>query len=205
MLKFKIESGKIHITDPCYDTDTWCGIYNQTAKKGTWIGKIVSKEYEVDELIVHHKDHPPTNDWRLLPGEVGVDSGQAGVFDANIYPKGGNNGEADDNTTFYGKCCRETCNGFDKEHQAKKKEMGLAESHGVVDGQGFVSHTAWGDGSYNAYAQYSGGVVVAVKIDYVGEEDEQFYCSECGMTEVDFDGEICDECERENYEEEEND
>ena len=206
MLKFEITSGKIHITDPCYDTKTWCGIYDQTAKKGAWIGDVTKDGSTIMELIVHHEDHLPTGEWSVLPGEVGVDSGQAGVFDAKIYPKGENNGEADNSKTFYGRCCRETCDCFDKEHQEKKRELGLESGYGVVDGHGFVSRTAYGDGGYRAYAQYGDGVVVAVKIVYDSDEEEEAnYCIQCGNVEVECDGDICNECERENYEEEEND
>lgn len=180
MSKYEFQvTGKINITDPCYDTKTWCGIYGLKAKPGTWVGD--AKETNagdwgdrVAELTVRHKDYTiDEGEWVEIEGTVGVDSGQAGVFDSSIYPEGENNGDADDNKSFYGRACRETCSSFDKEHQVWKKEQGLPEGYGVVDGGGFVSVSGYGDGSYTAWGIYRDDLLVAVQIVFIDFEEEE--------------------------------
>jgi len=174
MQEFQV-NGKIHITDPCYDIKTWCGIYNQKAKKGAWVGEAIQSEEDysrVGELVVNHKDFHGSID-TPISGDVGVDSGQAGVFDSSIYPKQGEpNGEASDKESFYGKCCRETCSGFDKEHDKLKIEKGLQADNGVVDERGFVSSSGYGDGSYEAFGAYEDGELVAVRIVFIDDSEE---------------------------------
>jgi len=91
-----------------------------------------------------------------LDGEVGVDSGQAGVFDLAVYPQDGSTGEHDDENSFYGQCCKVTLD----------KTQGRA---GKVNG-GFVASSGYGDGGYDAYAIYDDrNNAVAIKIVFIPE------------------------------------
>jgi len=182
MNTFKIKSGKLHVTDPCYDADTNCGLYNLPAQNGEWEGEVERLDKKdwgmrVGELVVHHKDHfteVHSGSWEELEGEVGVDSGQAGVFDSEIYPKGENDGEANDMSSFYGRACRETCPEFDRTHAKEKESKGLSLDCGVVDDGGFVSCSGYGDGGYTAYGvKNSKNELIAVKIVFIDDEDEE--------------------------------
>lgn len=89
--------------------------------------------------------------------DVGVDSGQAGFFDANDYPEDGGEDEA-----FYETCCRQTL-----DHNA-----GIVERFGR--NMGAVSSTGWGDGSYDChYVTDDQGQVIAAGILYIVDPEEE--------------------------------
>ncbi len=88
-------SDKVRVTDPCYDIDTWCAgtldnvlpgefncSYNHDTKK--WFN---DKKYErVTAIEVHHKDYPNIKATEYMKDiDVGVDSGQAGIFDFEMF------------------------------------------------------------------------------------------------------------------------
>jgi hypothetical protein len=73
-------------------------IKNLKAKNGWWSAHVVRGEFEdwgerVFEIKVVHEDYSKVayalnQDCEALAGEVGVDSGQAGIFDQSQYPNG---------------------------------------------------------------------------------------------------------------------
>lgn len=88
-------SDKVRVTDPCYDIDTWCAgtldnvlpgefncSYNHDAKK--WFN---GETYErVTAIEAHHKDYPNIKATEYMKDiDVGVDSGQAGIFDFEMF------------------------------------------------------------------------------------------------------------------------
>jgi hypothetical protein len=163
---FKITSGKIHCTDPCYSIDTWCGNYNLRAQNGDWVATIYYDDIEERvacwKAWLVEKTHQATTTesekWERLPNEIGVDSGQAGIFDASIYPKTkkeqGEYGEMD---TFYGKCCDAT--------------LHTTGDCGTVVNQGFLSSTGYGDGEYTGYVlKNEQGEIFAVKVVFIDDE-----------------------------------
>ena len=169
---FELKSGKIVISDPCYDRATWCGIYGRKAMNGTWETDIgISDEGEwgkrVSVLVAKHGDFASRHDWEDY-GTVGVDSGQMSIFDSNAYKDG--EGEADKDGTFYNRCCRETCKAFD--HRPKKK---ADEDYdwGVVDNAGVVSCSGYGDGSYPVEVIKEGDKIVAVRVTFIEEETDK--------------------------------
>ncbi|MGI9862327.1 hypothetical protein SDD30_13195 [Moorella naiadis] len=90
--EFKCKSGKLVVSDPCYPLGTWCQAEINNVKKGIWLAfvKRINDEgvwgERCAELIAHHKDHNlPENGWEHISGDIGVDSGQAGIFDYNMY------------------------------------------------------------------------------------------------------------------------
>lgn len=152
-MTFEITSGFVHVTDPCYEVETWCGNYNLPARNGTWRAEVSLDDDEgpVASFVTIHEDYQGKNlTWKYLENEVGVDSGQAGIFDASIYEPKTPYG---DEEKFYGRCCAAT----------------LSEKHcGVVFNKGFVSNSGFGDGGYDGYGAYDfAGNLIAVKVVFI--------------------------------------
>lgn len=158
---------KVIVTDPCYRIDTWCnyivnnvlvGEYNTLIKTfdgGSWGER-------VKELIVLHKDYKEPHDeeieyqWKPVSDNIGVDSGQCGVYDLSYRCK-----TSDDwihNSEFYKKACKCT----DKNEQ-----------YGEQDNAGVTSRTGFGDGTYTLFLlENSDGHVVGFRIVYQFDDEE---------------------------------
>lgn len=163
---FEVKSGCINITDPCYSIDTWCAAFKLPAKNGTWKASVViSDEGEwgqrVATLFAHHTDHHLDGDRKVLKADIGVDSGQCGIFDDGVYPQGKDTGDYDDEKSFYKQCCNMTLPQSNPEHL----------QWGVVKG-GVVSSSGLGDGSYVAYVEKDDeGKIIAVEIVFIDEDE----------------------------------
>jgi hypothetical protein len=157
--QFPILSGKVRVTDPCYERDTWCAGVIEDVKKGAWEAYIrTERKYSrVIELMAFHKDIDNNtfkkSSWITQDADIGVDSGQCGIFDDKYYPE--KTGEYDDENSFYYKCCLAT------ENEA-----------GVVD-YGVVSRSGFGDGSYVCYTLENKERVVGIKIIFIEENDDE--------------------------------
>lgn len=169
---FSISSGKVLITDPCYEDSCAYRAKLDNVKCGTWFARLTIREdpneERVSRLVAMHQNYlkPRGLTWKNVSYDIGVDSGMAGVFDINTY--------RDDlqvmNTPRF-----ITENGFipwkksgdiwfamcaDAVHYSNK--LG-----GVVTG-GCVSSTGYGDGVYKADALRNGdGEVVGIRIIYL--------------------------------------
>lgn len=79
----------VMVSDPCYDTDTWCNGDLKDVLPGTWCTKAIYMYDRCTDLIAYHKDIPePTFDqYEKTDIVVGVDSGQAGIYDYNHFAK----------------------------------------------------------------------------------------------------------------------
>lgn len=77
----------VMISDPCYDTDTWCNGDLKDVLPGTWRTKAIYMYDRCTDLIAWYKDVPePTFDqYEKTDIVVGVDSGQAGIYDYNHF------------------------------------------------------------------------------------------------------------------------
>jgi len=155
--KFNVTSGKLRVTDPCYDKGTWCSgtidvpngewdAYLELSDEGSWGTRVAS--------IQIIKDNSPTSAaWELTNIDVGVDSGQAGFFDESFYP------DQPGLTSFYNKVCKLTTG----------REQG-----GIIDGFGAVSSTGYGDGGYKCYvARNDANEIVSAKIVFIDDEYEE--------------------------------
>lgn len=170
---FNITSGKICVTDPCYSKGTWCGNYDLPARNGKWeAGVVMSDEgrwgNRVAVLYAFHEDFEnffdiDNNIWKEMKNEVGVDSGQAGIFCSSIYPKRKDErGEYGDLNTFYGRACFAT---YDDKNKDKCWD--------IVDGKGVCSSSGYGDGGYSGFVQKDkSGDIVAVKIVFISKNKE---------------------------------
>lgn len=163
---FQTSSGTLVVSDPCYEYELGIsGIVEETAV-GTWIGFI--DQIDTGNLgkrcalvCAYHesiKIEDVTN-WEVCNFIVGVDSGQAGIFERQIYRV---DESVIEETTFipedrwYSSCCDQT----------------LSELRaGVING-GVVSSSGFGDGCYEAFfAKNAEGKVIAVQIVFITEED----------------------------------
>lgn len=116
---FEITSGKMIVTDPCYDKDTWCqakldnvkiGKWHATAEysdEGDWGDRVASIWAWHDSLGITDpgRDFPNCNE--SIPADIGVDSGQAGFFDLEQYPDDPHKDDA-----FYDAVCKLTLSGI---------------------------------------------------------------------------------------------
>jgi hypothetical protein len=152
--------GKLRVTDPCYDRDTWCtvvldvepGEYTATAKRERFF------EWGVRfwELAVVRSDVSPSDlTWEQVDGEAGVDSGQCGFYDDAEYS--GDTGEYDDESSFYRRIC-------DESHSAK----GALREHGIFTSSGL------GDGGYPVLVgRNAAGVVVGAAVVFLNEDEDE--------------------------------
>ena len=100
---FEMTSPTMRASDPCYDRDVWCCGTFDNCKLGIWeAGVLMLDEGDwgnrVAVLAARHKETGPDftiirdpniflghGSWTEQPFEVGVDSGQAGLFDDAHY------------------------------------------------------------------------------------------------------------------------
>ena len=151
---FNVVSGKVCLSDPCYKAGTWCGKYDVPAMNGEWLVSYEEIAGVVYKFEAFHKDLNKilyTNKWI---NDLGVDSGQFGIFDSSIYSGGGDF----DEPGFYKDCCDATLS---------------KDSCGVIQNKGFVTSSGFGDGNYSAFAAYNEkGELVSILVDFVDEDDD---------------------------------
>lgn len=177
---FQVVSGKIMCSDPCYES----GDVLVRAKNGEWIARVEKSDegswgHRVARVLVHHVDFSMYGSSRIKAFDsvesatIGVDSGQAGVFDANSF----RNDTVVKNTKriyekticgdelWYSICCDRTC--------SKK-------GYGYIPG-GFVTTSGYGDGGYGVEIYKKNGEAVAVEITFIENDDEEDEedCEDC--------------------------
>ena len=159
---FNVSCGQIRVSDPCYEKDSDGGFTVDNVINGQWLAYFdydrfrdsVACVYAVHDMYRYKASVYNLND----VAQIGVDSGQAGIFD-KVYYDINQGGEYDNLETFYGKCCKIT----------------LDEVCGIVEEYGVVSSSGYGDGSYSVYVGYDkDGLVYCVYIEFVTEEEEEY-------------------------------
>lgn len=156
---FSVSSERLRVTDPCYSVTTWCsgslpvkpGTYTAAVKRHAFKGDNGFKR--ITELLTWHESS--NQEQAALTSldsgiHVGVDSGQAGFFDAERYPSDGSDDEA-----FYNLCGDHTL-GF--------------RSAGVID-FGAVASSGFGDGGYQCFVD-SKEVATAARIVFIDKDYE---------------------------------
>lgn len=160
--QFELRSGQLILSDPCYEAEG----QGLPAIKGVWDAYVVKTTLQTSWgedtrcafLFAHLSTTPVQYDdavWVSLPTGVGVDSGQAGIFDSKFYrdekvvtetiaePLTGD-------SRWYDLCCDRTIKGLNA---------------GVIP-YGCVSSSGWGDGFYAAFGVFRGKHLVAVAINF---------------------------------------
>jgi hypothetical protein len=188
---FEVVSGKVVVTDPCYEADGHCNLLIDNAKKGTWHMSVDHEDGRVSCLEAICGRSPLSYNYRHVSSNIGVDSGQAGVFDCQFFKNDDvvkereltrEDGLLCPDEIWYSHCC----------------DVTLSQDAGVIP-YGCVSSTGYGDGCYDCYTVVKDGEVVAIKIVFIEEAETCFYCGE-EMTN----GE-CYDCDREDEEDEKED
>lgn len=159
---------KVRVSDPCYGTTTWCAGTIDNVKEGLYNVEVElvddlwgSKYSRVKSLTVVHSDYKGSLFFNKIASfEVGVDSGQAGIYDEDYY----NQYHSIDNCNcdWYEDVCE------------------LTYPAGTKDGKCVVSSSGYGDGCYICELVEDNNEVVAIRItfiedeeDYEDEEDEE--------------------------------
>lgn len=173
---FMIESNSIIISDPAFPLKEISKVIRiQPVMKGRWIAfaSIPSGgdwKGTVTKLIAVHEDYAgKKRNWSPVYASgpapitrfVEVDSGQAGIFDASIYPE---TDTGDYEEVGKGKPCDGAINFYSKAscHSYRNK-------FGIVAGRGVVSSSGFGDGSYPVHKEVRKGKIAALKIDFTKE------------------------------------
>lgn len=133
--------GTISVGDPCYSSPGFI----VDAKEGNWkanVKTVNSFGNRVSRIIVHHENFNPVANLSTESHIIGVDSGQAGVF--NDHYDGCDEG-------FYAECCKATLS---------KKGYGYVSN-------GFVSSSGYGDGGYEAVVFKQNDQAVCVEITFI--------------------------------------
>lgn len=156
---FQVTSGRLRVTDPCYERDTWCAGVIDNVVRGEWGATVFLKDtsggWGVRVWVLEVQALGATRillPWERTEFEVGVDSGQAGFFDDVMF-KG-----RDQDEEFYDRVCDVTCS-----------EDRLVPA-GTIDGVGVVSSSGYGDGGYVCeFRRGEDGRVVAARIIFIDE------------------------------------
>lgn len=156
---FRIESGKMRVTDPCYDKSVQItGVLD--VKPGVWYAFYETEDGRVKSLTVCHESiENRVGLAHFVPHltiHPGVDSGQLGFFDDAKFPE--DPGDYEEGT-FYRRVCDVT------------SPAGIVVEDGVA--VGVCSSSGYGDGGYDLETAEVGGKVVACRVDFMHEEDEE--------------------------------
>lgn len=167
---FQIESGRVFVSDPCYDLDTECAKIVDNVKNGTWIAEIETRTVfgeRVSKLVCHHESvrFPNNLIFEVISKDIGVDSGQAGVFDVDHFKR---DSDADDlireckdiiceNEPWYSMCCDKT----------------LSKIGAGIIPFGVVSSSGMGDGCYVCEAAKQSDEIVAIQVNFLEEEEQE--------------------------------
>ncbi|MBO1511370.1 SMI1/KNR4 family protein [Metabacillus bambusae] len=165
---FTVESGKVIVTDPCYQVDEEedLQIILSNVKNGNWTASITySDEEVVESLLVFYGEKKPSGKWHVCDKPIAVDSAQAGIFDLagfgrdeviqyevkNVYDI-----EIEEvGLKYYVACC----------------DMVASDAQGGVVPGGAISMSGYGDGMYEVKVKYNiSKEVVGVMIDF-GDKD----------------------------------
>lgn len=99
---------KVMVSDPCYGLGTWCQGVIENVKAGKYIPSIRREDNDVAEIMVVHSEYEGHElNFEKENFEVGVDSGQAGIFDYDYYEKYHSSSEEKDHVDddWYDRVC----------------------------------------------------------------------------------------------------
>ena len=165
---FKVRSGRLNITDPCYSTDVWCR-GDVPVVNGDWCGQAEMIEEEKGFFVKSlscwsvNVCSPDTIKRKQALFKIGVDSGQAGIFDLDEYPRFGASFSCDgEDNDFYRRCCETSL----------KRYAGVIEMNG--NSIGVVSRSGYGDGGYKATLWVNGnGLVEEIEINFIEDGEKE--------------------------------
>lgn len=166
-------SDTVMVSDPCYTTDVWCMHKLTGVLPGEYLTTVMKSDEKewgnrVGLLVAVHKNYAEdTLTWRTVQGaDIGVDSGQAGIFSMEGYrndelfpePSGFGFDEIQEGDRWYSHMCEKTLSN---------------EQWGAYD-TGVVSSSGYGDGSYRLLVAKANGDIVGIGIDFLGYKNKAF-------------------------------
>lgn len=183
----KITLGKdVMVSDPCYTVPTWCQIKVNNVLPGTYITNAVRTDAgdwgnRISYLAAVHEDYKRQDlNWIRHQGVVGVDSGQAGIFDMETYRNDSivsSIGLGDGDISFFNQPPFDKMNPDEESGVVWYKSMcsrTLGEKQWGSYDHGVVSSSGIGDGSYNLYVARVKRKIVAFVIDFRIDERDLF-------------------------------
>jgi hypothetical protein len=195
---FNVNSGRVVISDPCYDLGSWSQTVIDNVKTGQWVAVIEQLDKGHlgicnAKIIVYHSEHgmPYEHRWRIIEYDVIMDSGQVGFFDIEVFR---NDAVAKPSTSL----------GASKQEERGERwyrhicdlATNTEEGAGVTEG-GAVSSSGYGDGGYSLFIVRDNGQIVAMKIVFI---PDVVLCEDCGESEDECCCRYCNYCnEKEGY------
>lgn len=173
---FQVVSDRLLVSDPGYELEKGgpSGLQAEVkpVRAGDWRAEALLYKPEPNdercaELRVFYAKHGHSGacDWKPMPTAIGVDSGQAGIFDPKHYrdqavvPKNHKWREEmiDPEDRWYSLCC----------------DFTLTGNAGVIP-YGTVASSGYGDGGYMALVcENDAGQVQGVRLVFISQEDEE--------------------------------
>ena len=177
---FDMETNNMILSDPCYMLETWCSA-RVCAKKGRWYAFVAKVDagdcWGIRNAILFavHEDHigenvDPLYYDELLSSDVGVDSGQSGIYDEAYYRHDevikhlvdvywGNEKPICTEEPWYSANCART----------------LQKPHAGIVPHGCVASSGFGDGCYNAYGvKDANGECTHISIVFIPPENHLY-------------------------------
>jgi hypothetical protein len=164
-------SSEVMVSDPCYTNPTWCQHKLTNVLPGEYLTNVIKSDegswgIRIGALVAIHKDYveDPLSFRQVKSADIGVDSGQAGIFSMETYRK---------DEIFMNEVSE-----FNKSYKGWKDDGGEQwyghmcdrtlgdEGWGVYD-RGVVSCSGYGDGSYELSVAKHKGKVVGIAINYL--------------------------------------
>ena len=174
--EFTVVSGKVYVTDPCYEKGGRYQALVKNVKNGKWFAFIERGDEDRPAILkVVHEDYDitraenPFDVPSVLTSpekvEIGVDSGQAGVFDTKFYR---------DDSSVVGldrKANEAICE--DEPFYSMCRSRTLSWIGAGTIPYGAVSSSGYGDGCYDAFVfKDAKGKVIDIRIIFIGDDNE---------------------------------
>lgn len=162
-MKTTIKLGnKVMVSDPCYGLGTWCQGVLKNVLPGTYKCDVEYSDegdwgVRVAAIEVRHENYDRPAEFKPEAFDIGVDSGQAGIFDYDYYARYHDQHSVEDE--WYDEVC----------------DITLSKTQsGDIDNCGFVSSSGFGDGGYTCWtAREENGYIVAIRVEFITEYDDE--------------------------------
>lgn len=197
---------KVIVSDPCYGLNTWCQGVLENVLPGDYRCNIEYSDEKdwgmrVSAIEVVHQDYERPDAFQPEIFEVGVDSGQAGIFDYEYYTKyHTDDTDMDDvNDEWYDRVCAltyeksknpnyepfnwdipdesnaDTIKRYKEYERSDKRWPYIGKLTGnTIDGLGFVSSSGYGDGGYTCWTSKNQDEnIIAIRIEFITEYDDE--------------------------------
>lgn len=104
-------SNKVRVSDPCYDKDTWCAGTLENVLSGTYQCFLQRRNtgdwgIRIANIEVRHKDYLDVEPTEVQNIDVGVDSGQCGIYDLEYFIEARKDEDSEDE--WYDRICEAT-------------------------------------------------------------------------------------------------